>query len=507
MKWKITIRFMLAVLAVMIASNLVNVLISNYFSFEKNTVTQVFSGILTITSVFNSETVSPISGGQDRGRAGNAAIPQEADTEMFITVKSDIGDNQTTMQIDMSDAYEQIRIKRSFVDAVKTNDGWIQIINDKGEEIANINKPESIKTSYTKYELNKAVTEPLNIDKYVVIVEQPDTEKISYVVGMPKPDISFGSVIDYNLDYFRQLDSQNFITFGATLIIALILGYLMANRLNKPVVKITDGIAKIAAGDYNVNFPCDSFYKEVYKSLDDMAAALKSAEQERKKNEKIREEWITNISHDLKTPLSSIQGYGELLYESAEALPLEDLKKYISVIREKSEYMDALIEDLKLTQKLKNDLIPLKKEKGNLVEVLRETVISILNNPEYENRTIHFDSDNEQIMTEYDWLLFKRAFTNIISNAIIHNPEETEIWVSIRKAERVCVEITDNGNGISEIDKDKLFTRYYRGTSTNKSYAGTGLGLAIAREIIEAHGGSIELDSRMGEGTTIRVLL
>lgn len=77
----------------------------------------------------------------------------------------------------------------------------------------------------------------------------------------------------------------------------------------------------------------------------------------------------------------------------------------------------------------------------------------------------------------------------------------------IRKAERVCVEITDNGNGISEIDKEKLFTRYYRGTSTNKHYAGTGLGLAIAREIIEAHGGSIELDSRTGKGTTIRVLL
>lgn len=420
-KWKITIRFILAVLAVMIISNLVNVLISNYFSFEENTVTQVFSGILTITGVFNSETDSPVSGEQERDRTGNTAIPQETDTEMVITVKSDIGDNQTTMQIDMSDAYEQIRISRSFVDAVKTKDGWIQIINDKGEEIASINKPESIKTSYTKYELNKAVTDPLNIDKYVVVVEQPDTEEnISYVVGMPKPDISFGSVIDYNLNYFRRLDSQNFITFGATLIIALVLGYLMAHRLNKPVVKMTDGIAKIAAGDYNVSFPHDSLYKEVYKSLDDMATALKSAEQERKKNEKIREEWITNISHDLKTPLSSIQGYGELLYESAETLPLEDLKKYILVIREKSEYIDALIEDLKLTQKLKNDLIPLKKEKGNLVEILRETVISILNNPEYENRTIHFDSDNEQIMTEYDWLLFKRAFTNILSNAIIH---------------------------------------------------------------------------------------
>lgn len=149
----------------------------------------------------------------------------------------------------------------------------------------------------------------------------------------------------------------------------------------------------------------------------------------------------------------------------------------------------------------------MQKEKGNLAELLRDTVINILNDPRYEDRLIHFDCEAEDLVMEFDPHLFKRAFTNLVMNAVMHNPEDTEIWVRARRDEGILVEISDNGNGISDSDQEKLFHRYYRGTSTNASYDGSGLGLAIAREIIEAHAGKIELESRLGEGTTIRIRL
>ena len=270
---------------------------------------------------------------------------------------------------------------------------------------------------------------------------------------------------------------------------------------------MTDGITAMAGGNYDITFPEDSFYRQVYKSLNHMASALKSGEAERRKTEKLREEWITNISHDLKTPLSSIKGYGELLYESGNEMSTEDMQKYMKILLEKSAYMEALIDDLKLTQKLKNDLLPLKKTPGNLADFLREIVIGILNDPKYENRIIHYLPDAEEFQTEFDVLLLKRAFTNILINALIHNPEDTEIWVRMGQDSRLWVEIEDNGKGISDTDRERLFERYYRGTSTNEAKEGSGLGLAIAREIIVAHGGKIELESKVGEGTKVRILL
>ncbi len=502
MKWKITIQFMLAVLAVSIVSNLINVIMSMYFSYEEYSNTQIISGLFSAV-IMESEQFSPDD------QTCITFITDMINEEINPIVSTDSVKDSSETGISGINIYKKIILSQTFIKTLTSKEGWVQVIDSQGKEVESINKPETIKTYYTRGELEKAAAIPMRVQEYVITVAAYGSEEfndMSIVVGVPKPDFNIKIMSD-NLNYLRYKDMKQIITSGITLFIALVLGYLFAVRINRPVVRMTDGITAMSRGDYDVVFPRDSFYKKVYESLDHMASALKSGEAEREKVEKMREEWITNISHDLRTPLSSIKGYSELLYEAGDEMSLEDLQKYIGILLEKSAYMGALIDDLKLTQKLKNDLIPLKKEKANLVDIFRDIVIGILNDPKYENRKIYFEPDGEEVMMEFDQLLFKRALTNILINALVHNPEETEIRVCIHMSDRVTVEIEDNGKGISEENRERLFERYYRGTSTNESYAGSGLGLAIAREIITVHGGKIGLESKTGEGTIVRIFL
>lgn len=506
MKWKITLRFMLAVLVVIVVSNLLNIIISMYFSYEAFSITRSFNGIISAvnlggqsnTASYEDIVVTVQVDGKDMQFK---SFNEQNDTLNFVIKSDDSGE-------------EMVAISRSLIETVTGKNGWLQVIDSSGREIGSFNKPLEVKTNYTTSEIEWASVNPVKIKKYYfhmipdVPTGHPNSKvRLTYVIGIPQPAIDLKNVIDFNLDYFRVGDTPIVRSLIITLIIALVLGYMFAVRLNRPVVRMTDCITVMADGNYDLDFPKDSFYKDVFKCLEKMSKSLKTAEQERKKLECMREEWITNISHDLKTPLSSIRGYGELLYENGGDFSEDDLRKYIQVVLDKSAYMDALINDLKLTLRLRNENFPMKKEKGNLAELLREVVIDILNDPRYEGRVLHFECEAEDLMLEFDPHLFRRAFTNLVMNAVVHNPEDTEIWVRARRDEKMIVEICDNGNGISSSEQEMLFHRYYRGTSTNVSHDGSGLGLAIAREIIEAHSGRIELESEPGKGTIIRVQL
>lgn len=119
---------------------------------------------------------------------------------------------------------------------------------------------------------------------------------------------------------------------------------------------------------------------------------------------------------------------------------------------------------------------------------------------------IHFNPQSEKIEFDFDENLMRRCISNLIFNALIHNSEGTEVVVDIRNQGRINIEIRDNGKGIDEEDIRKLFNRYYRGTNT-ESHKGSGLGMSIAKEVIEAHGGNIFVESELGKGTSIKIEL
>lgn len=166
------------------------------------------------------------------------------------------------------------------------------------------------------------------------------------------------------------------------------------------------------------------------------------------------------------------------------------------------------INDLSLVYKLKNKVVPINLRCENIIILLQENIIDLLNNSKYTDREINFNYENEKVISLCDKKYFKRAINNIIINSLEHNSKGTVVNVSLLEEEgRIKIIIEDNGQEIKEEDLIYIFDRYYKGVNSNSSYKGSGLGMEIAKEIIIYHNGSINIESEVGVGTKITIVL
>lgn len=217
-----------------------------------------------------------------------------------------------------------------------------------------------------------------------------------------------------------------------------------------------------------------------------------------------REEWITGLTHDLKTPLSSIYGYALLLESQQYNWTDRDIQQFGSVMKEKSQYMTTLIDDLSLTYQLKNNSLPAQHVNIEMNQFVQKVLLQFINNPTLQNQNIEFvpSSNKIQYFIEEKW--FQRIIENLLVNAVKHNNETTNVSVKLsQNATSFTLSISDNGKGMDDKTKELLFERYYRGTNTEESNIGTGLGLAITKQLVHAHNGTISIESELGKGTTI----
>ncbi|UIO42528.1 HAMP domain-containing histidine kinase [Brevibacillus brevis] len=245
-------------------------------------------------------------------------------------------------------------------------------------------------------------------------------------------------------------------------------------------------------------------YKEVIAEFYEMAARLDALEQERRRLESTREEWMTGISHDLRTPLSTIHGYGHLLESSQYEWTGAELQEMGKMIREKGDYMLELLQDFSLTFQLKNNAISFSLENSKLNELVRRVVLRYVNDVTIQHVTFAFEESKEELVVKASVKWFKRMLDNLISNAIKHNPPGTVITVRTETAgDDALIIVEDNGIGMDEETRRNLFERYYRGTHTEDRTDGAGLGMSIAKAISIAHKGGIEVESREGSGTRI----
>lgn len=189
-------------------------------------------------------------------------------------------------------------------------------------------------------------------------------------------------------------------------------------RLTRTVKQLVISVDEIAGRSY---LPVRSTraFRDLCESLNRLDAELRAGDQLRRETDRMREEWITNITHDLKTPLSPIRGYAELLLENG--VPDDgSCRQYAAAMLKNTAYMETLIDDLKLTYQLDNRMIPINRRNQDIIRFLKELAIDILNTPEYENRTIHFQCGDAPILFSFDRTLLTRAFRNLIINAFVH---------------------------------------------------------------------------------------
>lgn len=395
------------------------------------------------------------------------------------------------------------QIKQSGLEKLQENQLWLQILDSNGNRVYGFSEPEDHKNYYSKFELLALVDQnsSSNGTVYFNTIKNNKNDYL-YIIYFPLNVSKVNMFFDGTK--FRGGKSIIFSIIGIIFLIILISGIVYGYWVTKCISNITSAVSDVAKRSY-LPINIKGVFADVYDSLNILNEEIHRSDNIQKKTDIMREEWISNITHDLKTPLSPIKGYAELLTDNSITHSSEKVHKYASIMLKNIEYTNTLINDLKLTYKLKNGIIPLNKKNDDLVRFLKELSIDILNYPEYESNIVEFKSDIDTINFVFDYTLLKRAFSNLIINAFTYGNKDTKVCVHITLNENIEIIISDNGKGMSREEVSNLFNRYYRGTNTNRRIEGTGLGLAITKQIIEVHGGDISVESTLGLGSSFHI--
>ncbi|MBO0603597.1 HAMP domain-containing histidine kinase [Sporosarcina sp. E16_3] len=309
-----------------------------------------------------------------------------------------------------------------------------------------------------------------------------------------------------NADTSELFLSMRLVVFIISLLISnVVLSLIVSKSIIVPLIKLKEAAYQIGQG--NLDIPIETTLarnelNELSQSFEAMRIKLKAAEELQHRYEENQKELIANISHDLKTPLTSIKGYIQGVSDGVANTP-EKMQRYIQTIENKTNDMNTLIDELMLYSKLDLPNVPYKMERINLVPYLKEHLKELQFRLTDENLTISLEYDSNDIFkVKADKEKLNRVITNIIQNSLKYiNKETKQIKIHlISKENEVLIEITDNGSGVSQQEIPYLFNRFYRtDISRNSSTGGSGLGLSIAKKIIEGHGGVIGARSEISK--------
>ena len=286
----------------------------------------------------------------------------------------------------------------------------------------------------------------------------------------------------------------------------------LEKRIMKPIEKLKEGVEQIAKGNYDVKID-NEIYNDIgmlIYDFNEMAETLRKAEKMKQEYEENRKALIANISHDLKTPITSINGYIEALVDGVVTSP-DKVNNYLKIIHNNTTYINNLIDDLFLFSKLDMQKLDFNYEKVKIrpfMSDLMEEFDFVL-----KERGIEFKFEDElleELEINIDRKRIYQVIRNVIGNAIKYgNEQKLTIEVKLSNDDKyIKIEVKDNGPGIPEDKLPHIFNRFYRiDTERTKDFMSTGLGLAIAREMVEAHGGKIYASSIMGKGSIFTIQL
>ncbi len=300
--------------------------------------------------------------------------------------------------------------------------------------------------------------------------------------------------------------SQHDLLLGTILLvfaslIAVALGYLMSSSFLDRIKILDQAARQIAADNLDIRVPPIG-RDEVYAltvSFNQMVEKLKASHEEQRRVESLRRELIAWVSHDLQTPLTSVSAISEALLDDVVDDP-ETVRRYLRTIIKEIEYLSKLIEDLSQLAQLDSGVMRLEKQPVVIADLISDTLESFSHLT--ASREITLQGDVAQNLGEFtvDPVRISRVINNLLENSLNHTSPGGRIQLNaFRKGGQVIIQVCDSGSGISPDELPYIFDRFYRGEKWRKSTRrGSGLGLAISKGIVEAHGGSISVNSQPG---------
>lgn len=280
---------------------------------------------------------------------------------------------------------------------------------------------------------------------------------------------------------------------GALLLGALGVAYLMSRRISRPLVRMNEAAKQLAAGHYDVRFSGNG-----YRETRELATTLNYAADALSRTDRMQKELLANVSHDLRTPLTMIRGYGEVMRD----LPGENTPENVQLIIDEAERLSELVDDMLDLSRLQAGTRELKIELFDLTEVVRALMTRYDKLIEHEGYDMTFHAD-EHVLVQADRTMILQAVYNLINNAVNYAGDDRRVEVTQRReGERVRISVRDFGKGIEEEHLPLIWDRYYKVDRVHtRATVGTGLGLSITKDILERHGADYGVRSTPGEGS------
>ena len=302
--------------------------------------------------------------------------------------------------------------------------------------------------------------------------------------------------------------------FLAGLLIALAatpVSLYISGRISRPLLQMKDNAERFASGklDSRIRVEGPDDVIRLAEALNQMAAQLDDRIHRLRKLENIRRDFVANVSHELKTPITSIKGFVETLLGGALDSP-EDSKRFLEIVAGQADRLNAIIDDLLVLSRLEQDSekVEIIIEESGLKPVLEMAIQACA--PKASEKKIRVDLNcPESVTARINPQLLEQAVINLVDNAVKYSLPSTQVQVDVSSDNgEIVVVVTDEGRGIAKEHFPRLFERFYRVDSDrSREMGGTGLGLAIVKHIAQVHGGSVSVDSSVGKGSTFRIHL
>ena len=327
-----------------------------------------------------------------------------------------------------------------------------------------------------------------------------------YFMLIVMAEIAISVVVAVILGVFLNLVAKGNILLPLTVwqvLLSLLIGASISALLGKwffgPITQLGDAMKKVADGDFSVRLTADKGLREIediYANFNLMAKDLGATEI-------LQTDFVSNVSHEFKTPINAIEGYATLLQGDENLSP--EMEQYVEKILFNTKRLSGLVGNILLLSKVDNQVIQSRVSTFRLDEQIRQSVVLL--EPKWEEKDLEFDVDLERVEYTGDESMMMHVWNNIIGNAIKFDPPGGYVGIKMKQRDgEITVTVEDSGPGVDEEAKKHIFDRFYQADSSHKE-EGNGLGLALVKRIVDANKGRVSVENRISGGCRFTVVL
>ena len=426
----------------------------------------------------------------------------------------------------ISDTLEELLLKEKTTQKDIDNSGRLVM----GNNVCTIIYNENGNDIYSSDSLGQLcmLDKEINIDNETIIIDKQPKKLIEILKGqsplsvnieseiIDKDMILYGKQIKTSLaNYYLVINTpiepvESYVNFILSqysyvavfvIIIALVLAFFLSKRISKPIVEMKKEAHKLAEGNYDAKFEVNSF-----SEINELASTLDDATDKLSKINDLRKDLLANVSHDIKTPLTMIKAYAEMIKDISGDDP-EKRNEHLDVIIKETDYLDKLVTDMSELSKLQSGNIVINKSNFDLKQATLD-VVELLAQL-IEEKHINLELNLLDLVIYADEIKMSQVIYNFLSNAIKHSKDDGTIKINmVDSDDEIMYEVIDNGEGIKPEVLPYIWDRYYKvDKNFNRTVNSTGLGLAIAKAILDSHKAKYGVESTLGEGSRFYFVL